>query len=73
MFDDCIPTTAVIRRALKPGLYEVELKNGKLATGHLGKPLLGTELPDGAAVKVEMTPYDFDQARIVAVLPAADG
>jgi len=43
------------------------IENGKVVLGHLSKPLTDakTEFPDGAAVLLEMTPYDFDQARIL--------
>jgi translation initiation factor IF-1 len=69
MFDDCIPTTGIVRKTLKPGLFQIELKNGKKATAHLAKELVGAEIADDTPVSVEMTPYDFDQARIVALLP----
>lgn len=72
MFDDCIPTHGVVRKTLKPGLFQVELRNGKKATGHLSKELVGSEIADDTPVSLEMTPYDFDQARIVALNPPGE-
>ncbi len=67
MSENAIQTTGVILERKGEILYRVELMNGKVVLGHLSKPLTDakTEFPDGAAVLLEMTPYDFDQARIL--------
>ncbi|MBC7980122.1 MAG: translation initiation factor IF-1 [Armatimonadetes bacterium] len=48
-------------------LYRVELMNGKVVLGHLSKPLTEANIvfDPGTKVIVELTPYDFDQARIL--------
>lgn len=48
-------------------LYRVELKNGKGVLAHLSKPLTEAKavFEAGQRVVLEMTPYDFDQARIL--------
>ena len=47
----------------------LELKNGKPTLGHLAKSglPLRPQLVPGAQVTVEMTSFDFEKARIVAV------
>jgi translation initiation factor IF-1 len=49
-------------------LYRVELPNGKVILAHLSKPLAdeGAAFEPGVRVLLELTPYDFDQARILA-------
>jgi len=56
-----------------PVLYRVELPNGKIILAHLSKPLAdaGAIFAAGGKVLLEMTPYDFDQARILG--PAEGG
>ncbi len=51
-------------------LYRVELPNGKVILAHLSKPLTeaGTIFETGGKVLLELTPYDFDQARILSHL-----
>jgi len=67
MSEAAIQTTGVILERKGEILYRVELMNGKVVLGHLSKPLTDAraEFPDGAPVLLEMTPYDFDQARIL--------
>lgn len=54
---------------LNPVLYRVALPNGKPILAHLSKPL--TEAKAAFAtddrVIVELTPFDFDQARILGI------
>lgn len=71
MSEPAIQTTGTILERKGEILYRVELMNGKVILGHLSKPLTDakTELPAGAAVLLEMTPYDFDQGRIVGAAP----
>lgn len=67
MSEAAIQTTGVILQRKGEILYRVELMNGKVVLGHLSKKLTDAkaELSDGASVLLEMTPYDFDQARIL--------
>ncbi|MEM9079739.1 MAG: hypothetical protein AAGC74_03500 [Verrucomicrobiota bacterium] len=48
----------------------LQLKNGKTTLGHLSKAHLHLRplLTPQQRVRVEMTPFDFEKARIVAVL-----
>ncbi len=69
MPEAAIETTGTILERKGEILYRVELMNGKVVLGHLSKALtdMKAELADGATVLLEMTPYDFDQARILGV------
>jgi translation initiation factor IF-1 len=66
MSEAAIETTGTILERKGEILYRVELMNGKIVLGHLSKPLTDAkaELADGSTVLLQMTPYDFDQARI---------
>ncbi|MFD2255651.1 translation initiation factor IF-1 [Luteolibacter algae] len=68
MSETAIQTTGVILERKGEILYRVELMNGKVLLGHLSKPLTEakTEFADGAKIRLELTPYDFDQARILS-------
>jgi len=68
MSEQAIETTGTIVERKGEILYAVELMNGKVMLGHLSKPLTDAkaEFLDGEKVLLEMTPYDFDQGRIVA-------
>ena len=67
MPEAAIQTTGVILERKGEILYRVELMNGKVVLGHLSKPLTDAkaEFAQGAGVSLELTPYDFDQARIL--------
>jgi len=67
MADAPIHTLATILEPRGPVLYQVELSNGKTLLAHLSKPLAlsNVEFPAGMTVRIELTPYDFDQARIL--------
>ena len=67
MSEAAIETTGIILERKGEILYRVELMNGKVVLGHLSKPLTDAkaELADGTSVFLEMTPYDFDHARIL--------
>lgn len=69
MHEAPIQATATVIQVLGPGLFELELPNGKRNTGHLSKKLRGSEieLTTGQKVTVELTPFDFDTARIIEV------
>ncbi len=68
MSEAAIETTGTVLERKGEILYRVRLMNGKVVLGHLSKPLTdaGAEFADGAEILLEMTPYDFDQARILS-------
>ncbi len=70
MPDVTIHTHGTILENLNPVLYRVSLPNGKLILAHLSKPLTvaKAEFPTHARVVLELTPYDFDQARILGAV-----
>ena len=72
MPEAAIETTGTILERKGEILYRVELMNGKVVLGHLSKKLTDekAELADSTQVLLEMTPYDFDQARITGIDPA---
>ncbi len=74
MPDAPIYTVGIILKQLGPILYRTELSNGKWVMGHLSKPLTlaAAVFPEGAKVALEMTPYDFDQARILGLFTNAE-
>ena len=49
-------------------VYQLSLPNGKLTHGHVPRRLMTKLLPlfPGDTLRVEITPYDFDRARITA-------
>jgi translation initiation factor IF-1 len=67
MPDVTIHTHGTVLEQLNPILYRVSLPNGKRILAHLSKPLTeaGAEFPPECRVLLELTPYDFDQARIL--------
>jgi len=68
-----IQTVGVIREVLPRGVYRVELPNGKLVVGHLPRRLavLTAQLALTRRVHLEMTPYDFEKARIAGLADQA--
>lgn len=50
-------------------LYRAALPNGKIVLAHLSKAMTQAQatFTTGDRVSLEMTPFDFDQARIVAL------
>lgn len=70
MPDATIHTTGLLIETLGPILYRAELPNGKRILAHLSKPLTEARavFPLGARVILEMTAFDFDQARILGEL-----
>lgn len=66
-----IQTTGLIRKALGGHVFRVELPNGKVVVGHLPRRSAGLadSLSAGARVRLEMTPYDFEKARIAGLAP----
>jgi len=67
MPDATIHAIGVLVERLGPVLYRTSLPNGKLTLAHLSKPLsdAAASFPVGARVIVELTPFDFDSARIL--------
>ena len=65
------PITAIgiVHGPVSPTAFDVELPNGKHIAGHLPKRLkaLKDELTEGLRVDLELTPYDFEKARIVGI------
>jgi translation initiation factor IF-1 len=69
MPDATIHTVGKILENLNPVLYRVALPNGKIILAHLSKPLTVAKavFPNDERVVLELTPYDFDNARILGV------
>lgn len=67
MPDATIHTYGIILENPQPVLYRVSLPNGKIILAHLSKELAATEARFALDERVilELTPYDFDQARIL--------
>ncbi len=68
-----IITTGEVLRIFSERAFEVSLPNGKKVIGHPAKALaekVGRLVP-GARVRLEMTPFDFEKARIAAILPTS--
>lgn len=67
MPDATIHTVGNILENLNPVLYRVSLPNGKIILAHLSKPLTEdkAEFRQDDRVVLELTPFDFDQARIL--------
>lgn len=65
-----ITTTGEILAILNERAFKVRLPNGKEVIGHPSKALAetGVEFLAGQRVSLEMTPYDFEKARVAAVL-----
>ncbi len=70
MPDATIHTVGRVLEQLGPVLYRVELSNGKVILAHLSKPLVseGAIFEVGGKLVLELTPYDFEQARILRVV-----
>ena len=67
MPDATIHTLGRILETRGPVLYLVSLPNGKTLLAHLSKPLAdaGASFEIAETVLLEMTPFDFDTARIL--------
>lgn len=70
MPDATVHTDARVMEHLNGPLYRVSLPNGKTILAHLSKPLSdqGAVFAVGDILRVELTPYDFDQGRILGRL-----
>ena len=67
MPDATIHTLGRVLEKQGPGLYRVSLPNGKIILAHLSKRLAieKAEFAPDDILRLELTPYDFDQARIL--------
>jgi|LakMenE18May11ns_1017448.scaffolds.fasta_scaffold9514385_1 translation initiation factor IF-1 len=67
MPDPTIHALGVLCERLRDVLYRADLPNGKRILAHLSKPLADrkVEFEPGTRVILELTPYDFDSARIL--------
>lgn len=67
MPDVTIHTIGNVLERLGPILYRVALPNGKIIMAHLSKPLTVAQavFSINDSLVLELTPYDFDQARIL--------
>ena len=68
MLDATIQTHGRILEPRGPVLYRVELPNGKVILAHLSKDLAdaSASFDVGDELLLELTPFDFDQARILS-------
>ena len=71
--ENIITTTATIVGPYSD-IFEATLPNGKKTLAHFSRSTahLHEQIEIGTKVKVELTPFDFDVARIVGILPNAD-
>jgi translation initiation factor IF-1 len=67
MPDATIHTLGEVLENPGPSLYRVSLPNGKIILAHLSKALAtsGVGFATGDKLLLELTPYDFDTARIL--------
>ena len=65
-----IITTGEILRIFSERAFEVSLPNGKKVVGHPAKALAAEreKIVPGAKVRLEMTPFDFEKARIAGIV-----
>lgn len=70
MPDATIHTRGEILEQAGPVLYRVSLPNGKIILAHLSKQLADDKavFNAGDALLLELTPYDFDAARILGLV-----
>lgn len=74
MPDATIHTRARILAQAGPVLYRVSLPNGKIILAHLSKRLTDEQavFAAGDMLLLELTPYDFETARILGAASLAD-
>ena len=67
MPDTSIHAVGILTEMLGPILYRATLPNGKAVMAHLSKPLTVAKavFEPGEKVILELTPYDFESARIL--------
>lgn len=64
MSDSAIQTIGTIQSQESENHFFVKLMNGKIVHGHLSRESRAQDYSVGTEVLLEMTPFDFDQARI---------
>lgn len=66
-----IITTGEVLLVYSDRAYQVSLPNGKKVIAHPAKALEAQKdkIVPGATVTLEMTPFDFEKARIAAIVP----
>jgi translation initiation factor IF-1 len=71
--DEPLQTTARVVSPIDSRAYRAELPNGKPVVAHLPGRLatLAAEIQPGSEVRVEISPYDLDRARITTLHPAS--
>ena len=64
-----ITTSGTVRDVMSASTFHVALPNGKVIVGHLPGRLreLGPTIAPGRRVLLELTPYDFEKARIAGL------
>lgn len=69
MPDATIHTIGKVLENPSPALFRVSLPNGKIILAHLSKALAeaGAQFAVGDELLLELTPFDFDTARILAM------
>lgn len=69
MHENPVRIEGLIDQVLQAGIAQVLLPNGKHTLGHLSRELReeNPTLRTGMKVQLEMTPFDFDKARIVSI------
>ncbi len=74
MPNEPIVTTATVTAERDHRTVMLTLPNGKITLGHLARTHLPLrpQLTAGTEVTVEMTPFDFEKARIVEVIKTAE-
>lgn len=60
-----IPATGTVTETLRTGVYRATLPNGKPVVVHLARRWTGEPPAVGDQLQLELTPFDFDQARAV--------
>jgi translation initiation factor IF-1 len=75
MPDATIHTQGRILEQAGPVLYRVSLPNGKIILAHLSKCLTDERavFAPGDLLLLELTPYDFETARILARMKSGHG
>jgi translation initiation factor IF-1 len=68
-----IITTGEVLRIYSEKAFEVSLPNGKKVIGHPAKALAGErgQIVPGVKVRLEMTPFDFEKARIAEIVSSS--
>ena len=68
-----IITTGEVLLIYSDRAFQVSLPNGKKVIAHPAKALeaRNSEIVPGAKVTLEMTPFDFEKARIAEIAPAS--